>query len=271
MNLIFPYQSVLLAMQERTERLRFVLLLFFVGSLPFDMVYSSLLFIAFSFLTLIDLNKSKLKAIPKQAPFFLIVFFLGIGAYSYSFHKDEAGFILERQLTILLFPFLLPLSIKIDKQKINALLSALVLSCVMALIYLFIHLVINIRFRLHLPFWDTLFSGAFFNHQFSLPIGIHAGYFSMYVAFSLFYLISLYTQLNNFAARLFLLCMLFILFLGLFFLASRNTIITTLIVSVLVFPFYFVTHRLRFSIFIFLLLGLGFIAFKNIPYLNERF
>jgi len=271
MNLIFPYTSVLLSMPERTERLRFVVLLFFVFSLPFDIIYSSVLFIGFSFLTLIDLNKAKLKEIPKQVPFFLIVFILGILAYTYSFHKHEAGFILERQLTILLFPFLLPLAIKIDQQKINALLSALAISCVIAVIYLFIHMVINIRYRLHLPFWDTLFSGAFFNHQFSEPINIHAGYFSMYVAFALFYMISLYTHLNSLRSRILLLFMIFILFSGLFFLASRNTIITTLIVFIFIFPFYYVTKRIRFAIIVLLFISLAFISFKNIPYLRERF
>ncbi len=271
MNLIFPYPSVLLSMPERTERLRFVLLLFLVFSLPFDMVYSSVLFIGLSFLTLIDLNLAKLKEIPKQAPFFFSVFLLGILAYSYSYHKHEAGFILERQLTILLFPFILPLAITIDKPKINALLSALASSCVLAIFYLFIHMVINIHYKLHLPLLNTMFSGAFFNHQFSEPIDIHAGYFSMYVAFALFYLISLFTRLSSLRSRLFLLAVLFIIFLGLFFLASRNTIITTLIVFLFVFPFYFVTKKLRFSIIVLLFLGFVFIAFKNIPYLRERF
>lgn len=271
MNLILIYKDVFNQIDSKTERLRFLLLLLFVFALPFDMIYSSLLMIGLTVTTLIDLNKSKLKEIPKQVWLFQIVFLLSLVGYFYSYHRSAAGFLLERQLNIFLFPLLLPLAIKINRAQINALLSMLAISCVIAITYLFVYMVFNITTELKLPLLHTVFSGVFFNHQFSRPIGIHAGYFSMYVALSIFYLIHVFPKKGGYWHKMILVLMLLVLFSGLFFLASRNTSIATLFTFIFIYPFFHVSNKLRFAIFSLVFLAFSYIAIENIPYLRHRF
>ena len=116
-NFFSIYKNTFFSIEEKIERLRFLLALFFVISLSLDLFYSSIIFLTLTAVTLLDVSKEKFKRIPKQVWLFQLVFFLGVLGYVYSLNKHAAGFLLERQLTIFILPLLLPLAFKIDKLK----------------------------------------------------------------------------------------------------------------------------------------------------------
>ncbi|WP_317897492.1 O-antigen ligase family protein [Aurantibacillus circumpalustris] len=263
--------TVFINEEDKNDDLKLIVLLILTFSLPYDLFYSSILFITFCALTLLNLKKSYLKRIPKQFWVFQGIYFLGVIGYFYSLHKSDAGFLLERQLTIFLMPIIIPISIKITSERLKKMLEVLTISCLIAIIYLFINMSYTIYTVLHLPFVKTVFSGAFFNHQFSRPLDIHAGYLSLYVALSIIYLVT-FTIKQKFGLKIIIasICLV-ILLAGLLFLASRNAIISTLFVLIFVFPFYHVTNKLRYLIVSTLLLFAVFFLVKKVPYLNTRF
>ncbi len=257
--------------EDRSEKLRFVLLLLFVFSLPYDLFYSNIIFITLAAISLLDVSFTKLKRIPKQFWLFQSVYFLVILTYSYSLHKNVAGFLLERQVAILLFPLLLPIAIQIRREKLHLILLCLAFSSATAILYLFLHMGFTIHYALHLPLFKTAFSGAFFNHQFSRPIGIHAGYFSLYTSLSIIYLVTQVNKNDSSKYKSFLLFCLVTCFAGLFFLASRNTIISTFIILLLIFPLFQIRRKIRYLVISLSFVVLAFLAVKNVPYLKERF
>jgi O-antigen ligase len=253
----------------RSEKLRFILVLLFVFSLPFDRFYSTVLLMLLIICTFIDISYSKFKAIPKQIWIFQIIFFLGCLGYLYSFDKHEAGFLLERQLAILAFPLILPLAIQFNQQRIHYVLIALALGCVLSTLYLFLN-ILNIVIYGNLSL-SSVFSKEFFNHGFSAPLNIHAGYLSTFVAFSIIFLVKQIVTEKRVFHRLFSFISLPLLTAGLFFLASRNTIISTVLVICFIFPLFFVKRKLLFFSIITVLLSGSFYVFSKINYLNERF
>ncbi|MCC6371169.1 MAG: hypothetical protein IT236_09205, partial [Bacteroidia bacterium] len=156
------------------EQLRFVVFLCLIFSLPFDIIYSSVLFITFLLCVLVDLLFEKFRAIPKQVWIFQLLYFLAAAGYFYSLNRHEASFLLERQLSMLLLPLFIPLAFKLNQIRINAALQTITLASILALLYLFAFQIQMIHFELKLPLFTTLFSGAFFNHEFSRPLKIHA-------------------------------------------------------------------------------------------------
>jgi O-antigen ligase len=259
--------SALSGIQEKTEKLRFMLILLLVFSFPFNIFYSSIIMIILSVTTVIDLNKAKIRTIPKQVWLFQLIYALGVAGYFYSFNRSGAGFLLERQLNILLFPLILPLAITIDRKKIQLILAALTISCIVTINYLFLNMFYSIHGNIKLSF---IFSGAFFNHKFSRPIGIHAGYLSLYVSLSIFYLIQLYNK-DSSVSKWVLTIGLVILFAGLFFLASRNAIIATFFVLIFISPLYNSKNKFRYVVISLACFTICFFAVKNVPYLRERF
>ncbi len=253
------------------ERLRFILILLYAFSLPFAVLFSSVLVILISFITLVDLQKDKLKRLPRQFFLFQVVFFLSVAGYFYSLHKSNASFLMERQLTILLFPVILPLAINISLVKVNMALASLALSSTVAIVFLFSSMFYSIIVELNLPVLSSISSGAFFNHQFSKPLSIHAGYLSLYISLSIIFLTHLYDRGRSIGIKIFLIILLTMLFAGLFFLASRNIIIATFFILIIVYPFYKIKNKLSYIIILTGILASGFLVIRNIPYLHERF
>ena len=254
---------------EQTEKIRFVLALLFVFSLPYDRFYSSLILIVFTLLTLIDFRKVKIKTIPKQLWLFQIPYLLSIVGYFYSYNKAEAGFILERQLAIIIFPLLLPLAIDINEQRKKWLLSSLVISCVIAICYLFFNIFFVI-YSGHFPL-NYILSSQFFNHQFSAPLAIHAGYLSLFVSLSVLYCIQQIVKSPTLTLKILYAICTSILFLGLLFLASRNTILSTILISTIIFPLFYIKRKLLFIGISSLLFIGSFFLLSKVNYLKERF
>ena len=257
--------------EEDTEKLRVVLVLLYTFSLPFDLFYSSVIFITLTVVTLLDVTRNKLKGVPKRFWIFQGVYFLALAGYFYSLHKNAAGFILERQVTILLWPLILPLAVKVTNEKLEMALSALAISCFIAIVYLFGNMIFTIQNALHLPLIQTAFSGAFFNHQFSRPIGIHAGYLSLYVSLSIMYLVSLINSYDSYKIKTGLIFCLILLFSGLLFLASRNTIITTFFILLFIFPLFNIKHKMRYILVSIICVVISFLIINKVPYFKERF
>jgi O-antigen ligase len=271
MTVLFQNMKVIGSVNERTERLRFLLVLLYVFSLPFDMFYSSIIFLTLAVITLIDLSRSKLKQIPKQVWLFQFVYFIGVAGYSYSYNKHEAGFLLERQLSILLLPLILPMAIDITKNKLEAIMTTLVFSTCWAIIVLFFHLCYVVIYKMDAPLLSTAISGAFFNHQFSKPLGIHAGYLSIYVSFSLIYVIYLFRTGLAWINYLTLSLIGLLLLLGLIFLASRNAFISMLFILAIIYPLYITKNKFKYLVIVSVCLVGCILLLYNVPYLRQRF
>lgn len=269
---VLGYHKILTSGQiSDTEKLRFGMILLYIISLPFDLFYSSILFYALLLITILDLRKDSFKRIPKQIWVFQLVFLLGVSGYVYSFHKGDAMFLLERQLMIFMFPLILPLAIRFTADTLTPVLRAITFTSVLALVYLFGNMIHSIVFELQLPFFKTALSGAFFNHPFSKPIGMHAGYLSLYVSFSMIYCIQQFRETNGWLRLTGLSLVVLILFTGLIFLASRNALIATFIILVFVFPFFGIRNRLLYMAISLGSVALVYVIMTNVPYLKERF
>ena len=256
---------------EQIEKLRLFLVLLYVFFLPYNLFYTTIIFITLFVLTLIDLSKEKIKTIPKQVWIFQLIYFIAVLFYNLSIDRTEANYILERQLVILLFPLILPLSIKINQVNINLILITLTLTCVLSILYLFFYLFYLILFELKLPLIKTISSGYFFNHGFSKPISIHASYFSLYISLSILYSVQILNSLKVFFNKLMMLLIIIILYLGLFFLASRNSIICVFIILLFIFPFFKIYNKKKYLLISILFFVLSFIIIFNITYFKNRF
>jgi O-antigen ligase len=159
-----------------------------LASLPFDLFYSHLILISYLIHTLIHLRKQNVKSVFNTKTLALqSVFLLTLCSTIYSFNKPEAFNEWGKQLTIFVFPVLFcinPLSISKYRPK---LLTVFALVCTATVIYLYADAFITIKH--YLLGWSSIFSGAFTNHNFSEPIGMHATFFSMQLMVALAILI----------------------------------------------------------------------------------
>lgn len=245
-----------------------VLAVLFAVLLPYDGLYSTVVIYPLILVALLSVSKTNLRAIPRQAWVFMIVFLLSVVGYTYSSDTWRAGYLLERQLTIFIFPLVLPLAIDIHKKNISVILLFFTLSCIGAVLYLFYESYVFFVSH-HLDMHD-LTDRIFYNHSFAKPIGTHAGYLSLYLALSLFFLLYRFGSVNVFTK---LLCLIGVLILcaGLFFLASRNTIITSIIIGIFILPFYSVRNKILIFGFIIAGCALFYVAAQKSGYIYTRF
>lgn len=253
----------------QTEKLRFLLAVLFVFFLPFDKFYSTLIFGLLIVTTLLDISIQKLKNIPRQCWIFQIIYFLTILGYVYSSNKAEAGFLLERQLSFLLFPVILPLAFEFSNERANTLFKSLSISCTLTIIGLFAYLFYLLKVT-GTPI-SEIFSPIFLNHKFSDPIGIHAGYLSLYVSLSIFFVLKELMHAKLLFKKCIILFSLIVLVAGLTFLASRNAFISTLLIIITVFPLFYIKRKTLFLIGFLGIIGVGALVITKVDYLKERF
>ena len=269
MNSYFSHFSLALGEPDsRIEKLRFILLNLFVFFLPFDRFYTTLILYLIIITTILDLSKEKLRSIPNQFWIFQLVFLISVSGYFYSHNKSEAGLLIERQLAILIFPLLIPLAIKITKERLNALLITFTMSCIFSILILFGYALFSL-YQTHEHF-SRLFSQAFFNHNFSSPIGIHAGYLSMYISLCLIFILTQYSTSTR-QQKVMIVLTLLILTIGLLFLAARNVLIYTVIIVLFVYPFYYVKKKALYFLMSFLIIGSSSLFIINNDFLKNRF
>jgi O-antigen ligase len=208
----------------------------FLLALPFDFFYSELILISFGIHTLIHLQKDNLRRVLQKPVLVLCsLFVLSLLAVSYSPDKQEALNIITRQLALLLFPLLFSIS-NLDMEKYRKNLFCIFgFTCAMTTAYLYADALYTLDY-FHLPL-SSLFTTMFMNHNFSLPIGIHATYLSVYVAFSLILFLYLLIKNEQPGNKWVYIIFSFILFAGLVQLSSRAAFTAFLLVINGAFPF----------------------------------
>lgn len=274
MSIIELYKSAFYLNNSYTglDRLKLLLLHAFVFCFPFDLFYTNIILITYMLMGLLDFKNLNFKALNLKTIALQGFFWLSIAGYAYCSQRHEAGLYLERQLMIFLVPLVFTITLNIKFSQIESLLFTLAGSCVISLLYLFTNVALNILENFESFSLSVAFSGAFFNHYFTTPIGIHAGYFSMYCVISVCVLAKGIISSGHFLSNTIRGGMILILGLGIFFLASRNSTISLVIILLIVLPFFISKqNRLNYiaisaiSVFI---VGLS-IYFT--PFLNERF
>jgi len=254
------------------NKISYWLLACFLIALPYDHFYSELILVIFAVHTLIHLNKNRLKNIFTR-PVLLVsaIFLLGAIGMLYSPDKPEAINVATRQLAILVFPVLLSLN-ELDLEKYKwRLLMAFGYSCTGVIIYLFGDALHTILY-FHLPL-SSLYSLAFMNHNFSLPIEMHATYLSLYVAFSISIFLYALSGKSVFKHKwLYIFCIL-MLSLGMLQLSSRAVFIALVLVINFVFPLMLFSgrKRLRFFVSALLVSALVFFVISNIDSFRFRY
>ncbi len=223
-------------------------LVFFLAALPFDFFYSELILVSFGIHTLIHLQKDSLRRILYKPVLILCsLFILSLLGILYSPDKQEALNVTTRQLAILLFPVLFSFSgLDMEKYRLNFF-CILGFTCVMTTLYLYADALRTLNY-FHLPL-SSLFSTMFMNHNFSLPIGIHATYLSVYVAFSLILFLYLLIKKQQPGQRWIYIISCLILFAALVQLSSRAVFIAFLLVINVAFPFLVYKGKKRMVVF----------------------
>jgi O-antigen ligase len=208
----------------------------FLVALPFDYFYSELILISFGLHTFIHIKKEDFKNIFSKPVLILVsLYLINLLALLYSSNKQEGVNLAIRQLGILLFPVLFTIShLNFVKYRMQ-LLCIFGFSCTFTVIYLYFDALRTIS-DLHLPL-SSLFTVNFMNHNFSMPIGMHATYLSVYISFSIITFLYLILSRQIINQKWIYIIASVILFAGLLQLSSRAAFIAFLVVINLVFPF----------------------------------
>jgi len=260
-------------MQDSLEnKISFYHLAGFLVLLPFDRFYSELILISLTFHTIIHLDKQKLQRIFTWQNLLLSsVIMLNCVGWVWSGDKAEAIKDMQRQLAIILFPFILSATGLPLSQYRKRLFMLFGIGCILAVIYLYAD-ALHIIFYDHLPL-KSLFYPYFINQNFSMPIGIHATYLAMYTALAIAIFISLVLEEKKKGTRSFYATALIILFAGLIQLASKSVLIATLIYISIGFPFFVLTRnkRTKFIIVAIVISLLVFFAITRIDSFEKRY
>lgn len=230
------------------NKISFYHLALFLILLPYDFFYSELVLVSFALHTLIHVKRTDLKNLLNKNVWVLVsVFVINLLALTYSNNKQEGVNLVVRQLAIFLFPVLFSLA-HIDLAKYRRHLVCIFgISCTCTVIYLYYDALKTIAvFKLPLA---SLFSVNFMNHNFSLPVGIHATYLSLYIAFSIIAFIVLLVKDDDVKHKWIYVAATIILFAGLVQLSSRAVFIAFLVIINLVLPFMLLTGKKRWRFF----------------------
>jgi O-antigen ligase len=226
------------------NKISFYQIMLLMASLPFDMFYSHLILISFALHTLIHLNKKNIKPVFTLRTLALqSVFFVTLICIIYTTDTNQAFTELGRRSIIFLIPILFCLNPLNVKKYRPQLLLWFALVCTLAITYLYIDAFVTIR-HYHLPF-SVLFSKSFANHNFSEPINMHATFFSMQVAISLVYLLSVLLKEKVFYNKLFYLACCIVLTAGLIQLSSKSVCITLFVIINIAVPYFLLKGVMR--------------------------
>jgi O-antigen ligase len=244
----------------------------FVILVPFDRFYSELVILSLLLHVFIHINRSGLRSILTVQNLFLgSVFLISIVSIIWSSDKKEALKDIERQLAILLFPVIFSIAGLNWQQYKRRILKLFGLTCVLTVLYLYadaIHIILYNKLPL-----TSLFSLAFLNHNFSEPIGLHATYFSMYVALSVAVFLHLFLNEKRNNYRVIYAIAIGILLAGLLQLASRSVLIATIILIIPGFPLFMPKgmQRFRFIAVSVLVLLIAILGITKIGSLKKRY
>jgi O-antigen ligase len=240
----------ILFIKDTTEnKISYYHLALFLAVLPYDYFYSELVLISFGIHTLIHVKKEDFKSILSKPALVLIsLYLLSLVSILYSNDKQEGTNLAVRQLGILLFPVLFALShFNFAKYRMQ-LICMFGFSCVITVFYLYVDALRTILiFKLPAA---SLFTANFMNHNFSLPVGIHATYLSLYIAFSIIAFLFILLKMRPVQQKWIYIVACLILLTGLTQLSSRAAFIAFLIVVNLAFPYLLFQGRKRVQLFL---------------------
>lgn len=237
-------RKILFINDTLSNKISYYLLVCFLIFLPFRMLCSELALIGLGLHTLINF---KIKRLPlllnKHVIVITSLYLLGLIGILYSPDIKEAVNVAGRQLAVLLFPVILVLN-GIDLYKYKpGLLKIFGLTCVATVLYLFAAAFYTIQYK-HLPL-NSLFSPDFMNHNFSLPIQLHATYLSMYVTLAVTVFLYLFQKNSLVLLRIFYSACIIILLAGLIQLSSRAALIVLLLIINIGFPVFLLGAKKR--------------------------
>jgi O-antigen ligase len=209
--------------QGTADRISFFHLAAFLTTLPFDRFFSQLILISFIVHTLIHSRASDYSRLLAPRNFILAsIFIVTLIGMSFTPEFKQAGKDLQRQLAILLIPFIFTLSRFPWSACRHSLMNIFGFVCTALIIYLYID-----AFRI-IHYYDlpirSILSLAFMNHNFSAPVGIHATYLALYAGLSLVYFSWQLLQENQHHRWIYISCIM-VLLIGLLQLASRSVLI----------------------------------------------
>ncbi len=236
-------KEIYLVKDTPANKISYLLLLVFLLTLPFNRFYSELVLISLLAHTIIQLPAQK--RIPFQPYLFLpaLVYVLTVAGSLYSNDKEQALKDCEKQLALVLFPLIFYTSpLDFEKYKLR-LLKAFGIICSLLILYLFYEALQVIRYN-KLPI-SAMLSHSLTNHNFSVPLGLHATYFSMFISLSLLVFMYLFLSSNKTGVQILYASGCIILFAGLLQLASRSVFLATLLIINLAVPLFLLQKEIR--------------------------
>ncbi len=225
------------------NRINYYHLLFFLLALPFDRLYSELILISFLVHTLIYFRKEKLQYINRRLLALQSVFFVTLVSATYAISVSRGFDVVSKQLSIFLFPLLFAVAAPGIAKHRSRLLLGFALGCTATIAYLFAD-ALYVIFYYHLPL-KSLFSRAFINHNFSLPIGMHATYFSMLLVIAIIYFLQELFITNSKTDKRFMIGCLLVLLAGLMQLSSKSVLFSLFLIVNTAFPFFVLPKEKR--------------------------
>lgn len=238
MRRIFPVEDTIV------NKISFFFLACFLAFLPFARLYSELALIGLGMHTLVNLNIKRLTLLMNRHVLVMIsLYLLGLIGIAYSPDIKEALNVAGRQLAILIFPVVLVLNtIDLERYKL-ILLKIFAFACVAAMLYLYVA-AFYMMYHMNLGF-SSLFSPDFMNHNFSLPIHLHATYLAMYAAFAVIIFLYFFQKSDHLLSRIFYITCMIILLAGIVQLSSRAALIVLLLIINVIFPFFLLDGKKR--------------------------
>ncbi len=218
------------------ESIQLILCLVFVSTITLNTRMNSGLLIAFLFFLLFTFNRLSFIKNLKPILIFTSIFLISVLTIPYSSNTKEAWLVIERQLVLLLVPFLFFSAFKLDPLKFKTILITFYTS--IFLISLYLIKVANDKFTASQQTIKEWFVRENLYHSFAQPIGMHATYLSLCVALSIF--IGLYYLLLNrhWLSKLVILFTTLTMVITLGMLTSRIVIVTLVVIVFFVYPFY---------------------------------
>jgi O-antigen ligase len=253
------------------NRISYYHLLFFLFALPFDRFYSTILLISYLIHSLIYFRKNHWKHINPNVLILQSVFFVSVASAFYAPSASESLNVITKQLAIFIFPVLFSLgSLDLAKYR-DRLLTGLGICCTMTILYLYGYAIYVIRLN-KLPLKE-LFSWAFVNHNFSMPIDMHATYLSMLLVLSIVHCLRQFLKEKLKAARTYFMTGICIQFAGLIQLSSKSALIALFLIVVFGFPGLLIRKNARYRfVFVSLIVSAGLIAgILSRPVFRERY
>jgi O-antigen ligase len=226
------------------NKISFYHLLFFLVVLPFDRFYSIIILISFLVHTAIFFKKNDIRKITRSTFILQAVFFLTLISALYAPSFSDSSNVIVKQLAIFLFPFLFAVT-SIDLAKYRSrLLLGLTLSCTFTVIYLYFDAV-HVLIYNKLPLKD-LMSWAFVNHNFSLPIEMHATYLSMLLVICIIFCLEQLFHYQKVSKKIYLAACSIILTAGLIQLSSKSVLFALLLILTIGFSLFVVDRGNRY-------------------------